>query len=120
MTKAVKWERFGTKVNPKNNVYNTTYKNFRHQGTLASVQVLDDIDLPVAYEEPIEDYIAAIRERSTDLIEATITQDSYVEQAGDDDTYAETETFIRGWRAELTEPEKKAVREYFEGISIVE
>jgi hypothetical protein len=120
MAKAVAWKHFGTKVNPKNNVYNTFYRNFRHLGTPETVQVHDDFDVSVAYEEPIEDYIADIRERSKGLIDATITHSSYVQQEDGYDASSEAETTISGWRAELTEPEKKAVAEYFDAISIME
>lgn len=120
MATAVKWKHFGTKVNPKNNVYNTFYKNFRHRGTLDSVQVQDVLDINVAYEESIEDYIADIRKHSEGLIDVTITHSSYVTQEDGYDGFSETESTIKGWRTELTEPEQKAVAEYFEAISIIE
>lgn len=120
MAKPAKWEHFGTKVNPKNNVYNTFYKNFRHRRTLDSVQVQDVLDISVAYEEPIEDYIADIRKHSEGLIDVTITHSSYVQHEDGYDGFSETESTIKGWRAELTEPEKKAAKEYFEATSIVE
>lgn len=120
MARAAKWKHFGTKVNPKNNSYNKFYKNFRHLGAPETVQVQDEFDVSVAYEEPIEDYIADIREHSKGLTDATITHSSYVQQEDDYDASSEPETTIKGWRTELTEPEKKAVAEYFEGISIME
>lgn len=120
MATAAKWKHFGTKVNPKNNAYSSIYKNFRHQGTLESVQVQDVLDVTVAYDEPIEEFILYIRECSKALIEPTITQSSYVQNEDGYDGYSETESTIKGWRAELTEPEKKAVSEWFEGLYIVE
>jgi hypothetical protein len=119
MAKPAKWKHFGTKVNPKNNIYNLFYKKFRHQGSLDTIQILDEIDVPVAYEEPIEDYIADIREQSKGLIDATITHSSHVQQEDGYDASSEAETTIKGWRAELTEPEKKAAKEYFEINSLV-
>jgi hypothetical protein len=119
MAKTVEWMRFGTKVNPKNNAYNKFYKNFRHLGTLDSVQVQDELAVSVAYDEPIEDYISDIRDHSKGLIDATITHSSHVQQEDGYDASSEAETNIKGWRADLTEPEKKAVKEYFEINSLV-
>lgn len=119
MAKAAKWNHFGTKVNLKNNVFNSSYKKFRHLGTLDSVQVQVEFDVSNAYEEPIEDYITKIRWYSNGILDATITHGSHVQQEDGYDAYSEAEVTITGWRAELTESEKKAVKEYFEINSLV-
>lgn len=120
MAKAPKWNYFHTRVDPKKNAFNLFEKNFRHLGTLESVQVKDEFDVSPAYDEPVEDFILSIRERSTGLTDATITQSSYVQAEDGYDAFSETEVTIKGWRADLTEPEKVAVKKYFEISSSVE
>lgn len=113
MAKAPKWNYFHARVDPKKNRFNLFEKNFRHLGTLDSVQVKDEFDVSPAYDEPVEDFIATIRERSTGLNDATITQSSYVQAEDDYDAYSETEVTIKGWRSVLTDAETKAVEEYY-------
>jgi hypothetical protein len=120
MAKAAKWQQFSTKVILNNNPFNHSHKKFRHLGTPESVQVEAEFDVPAAYEEPIEDYITKIRWYSNGLLDATITHSSYVQQEDGYDAYSEAETTISGWRAELTDSEKKAVEMYFERSSSVE
>ena len=114
MAKSVNWKLFSTKVITKNNQYNAPRKTFRHLGTLDTVQVKVEFSPSTAFEEPIEDYIASIRWYSNGILDATITNSSYVQEEDGYDAYSEAEVTIAGWRAELTESELKAVKEHFE------
>lgn len=120
MAKSVNWKLFSTKVITKNNKYNAPRKTFRHLGTLDTVQVKIEFNVPTAFEEPIEDYIADILARSKGLVNVTITNSSYVEQDDGYDASSEAETTMAGWTTALTEWESKAVKEYFEINSLVE
>lgn len=120
MAKAPKWNYFHARVDPKKNRFNLFEKTFRHLGTLDSVQVKDEFDISPAFDEPVEDFISTIRKRSEGMIDATITQSSYVETEDCYDPYSETEVTIKGWRADLTEPEKESAKYYFEVDLLVE